>query len=566
MSKRIFLNALLGLIVLTGISNILCAFPWKYKLIYGLGHISLESIQINRTLSALTGFSLLILANGLYKRLKVAWLIAVPILAVSFSVQAHRLGFFHLNSILGLLVLLALVYEHQSFTRDSDPFTFKLGIILSLLTMSFAFLYGIIGFFILHQQLHEIHFVRKGIDIALQHLFGTVPQHLSFKTAIAYNFAKTVLWIHLFSLIASLVLILKPFVFTPIPTTGDRKKVFRLVKKYGFNPISFLALEHDKKYFFASNGSGVIAYVVHSGVAVAAGDPLCPDNTAEVLLNEFTQYCRQNNLDICFSTVSDRFLKQFKKIGYGYVKYGEEAIFDLTTYTIKGSKTQKVRQMLNAADKAGINVIEYEPLLKRDYALEQQIIEVSQEWLSEKKSSELSFLLGSISLDFPQGRKYYLALNAEKKVEAFLVCVPYAGGTGYYLDVTRKRPTAPKGTMEKLVISCFNLMKDQGVKEASLGLAPLANVRDSSEISIAAVLLDFAYEKMNNFYGFKSLHQYKRKYNPTAWITRYLIFYPKVFTPKIIYGLLKAQNPKGISDFVLVQMKNLLLREEKNKI
>jgi len=68
--------------------------------------------------------------------------------------------------------------------------------------------------------------------------------------------------------------------------------------------------------------------------------------------------------------------------------------------------------------------------------------------------------------------------------------------------------------------------------------------------------LDLVYEKMNSFYGFKSLYHYKKGYNPTHWITRYLIYSPANFTPKIAYSLLKAQNPKGVSDYLLTQLKN----------
>jgi len=70
--------------------------------------------------------------------------------------------------------------------------------------------------------------------------------------------------------------------------------------------------------------------------------------------------------------------------------------------------------------------------------------------------------------------------------------------------------------------------------------------------------LEFVYENLNNFYGFKSLHQYKKKYGPTSWESRYLVFYPKIFTPKIAYSVIKAQNPKGVSDFIMTQLKSII--------
>lgn len=555
--KKTHVNIIIGLVALTGVYNILLALPWHYRIISRFSNLVLESIYLNKTLSVLTGFFMLILANGLNKRIKVAWIISVPVLAISFSVQVHRTNFFHLSTLIGLYVLLGLIYNYKYFCRESDPFTLKLGIKITVLALLFSALYGLAGFWIIKLQHLPNLTVGTGYEKIMDVILNEIPRELSVKSAIIYNFARTVLLVIAFSLLTGLILILKPFLLIQNPTAEDREKVYELVQNFGDNPVSFLTLERDKKYFFSSNGKGVVAYVVQGGVAVAAGDPLCPDEEAYGLLQEFTEHCRSNFLDICFSTVSDKFLAEFKKLGYGVVRYGEEAIFKLDEYSLTGSKTQKVRQAINAANRAGIKIFEYEPLIKRNNELEEQIEEVSKEWLDSKKSGELGFLLGSISLNDPRRRKYFIATSPENRLEAFLVCVPYAGGKGYYLDVTRKRPNAPKGVMEKLVIESFKLLQEKGVEEASLGLAPLANVKAGTEMSLASALLDFIYENMNTFYGFKTLYQYKKKYNPTFWIVRYLTFYPGTFSPKIVIGLLKAQNPNGISDFLLTKLKKL---------
>jgi phosphatidylglycerol lysyltransferase len=39
-----------------------------------------------------------------------------------------------------------------------------------------------------------------------------------------------------------------------------------LLKEYGYNPISYVSLEDDKKYYFEKDVEGVIAYVATAGV------------------------------------------------------------------------------------------------------------------------------------------------------------------------------------------------------------------------------------------------------------------------------------------------------------
>ncbi|MBW9172390.1 phosphatidylglycerol lysyltransferase domain-containing protein [Clostridium estertheticum] len=55
-----------------------------------------------------------------------------------------------------------------------------------------------------------------------------------------------------------------------------------------------------------------------------------------------------------------------------------------------------MRNAINHSSDLGITVSEYKPLEKRDKLIEQQINDVSDEWLKDKSSSELSFMLGAL--------------------------------------------------------------------------------------------------------------------------------------------------------------------------
>ncbi|WP_099191260.1 bifunctional lysylphosphatidylglycerol flippase/synthetase MprF [Tepidibacter mesophilus] len=341
-----------------------------------------------------------------------------------------------------------------------------------------------------------------------------------------------------------------------IVLSKDRTRVRGYLQKYGYNSISYLALEKDKRYFFSENIEGAIAYVISSGVAVCAGDPICYEDDAEDFISEFISYCKEKQLRICFCQVSEKFTNEFNELGFGFIKYGEEAIFDLQTYTTSGKKASKIRQAINNANRLGVEVFEYKPLENKDVIIEKEILEVSNEWLSFKKSGELSFMLGSISLDKPMDRRYFIAVDSHKKILGFVVFVPFLGGEGYYADVTRRKKDAPIGVMEKIMINAFNEMKTEGVKWGSLGVAPLANIReDKQKIRISLLAFEFIYKNVNNFYGFKSLHQYKKKYGPTMWEPRFLAYYPRTFTPKMAYSMIKVKNPGGVKDFLINQIK-----------
>ncbi|MBZ9688313.1 DUF2156 domain-containing protein [Clostridium estertheticum] len=343
------------------------------------------------------------------------------------------------------------------------------------------------------------------------------------------------------------------FLDQPFVTAFDKEKVRKLLHKYGENSLSYNAIEDDKKYFFSYNVEGVIVYTAAAGVAVCAGDPICSDKDMPLLITEFITHCKQNDFDICFCHTLEKHIPLYTFLGFGKTKCGEEAMFDLETYNLAGGKAAKIRNAINHASALGVTISEYKPLEKREKLIEQQINDVSDEWLKNKNSSELSFMLGTISLDNPMDRRYFAAYDNEKEMLGFIVFSPFIGGNGYLADVTRRRNNAPIGVMEKITIEAFDKMKLEGVKWGTLGLAPLVNAAE--EGGVAGKLFEFVYKKLNSFYGFKGLYHYKKKYGPTVWENRYIVYYPKLFTPKIAYSIIKAQNPKGVGDFLLVQLK-----------
>lgn len=566
--KQRTIDVAILMILVFGFMNIGLALPHKFKLIRDIKlhyyPIPVEAIALHRALATTVGFILLFLSYRLYKRMRIAWIITVCVLPVSIALSILRFhGFINIFTLLEIGIFIILVIGYKNFNRETDPINLKWGIIMALVSVLMILLNTTIGLLSLRNHYNDVSNFKDALMRSLELLFYMDISVIEPKTRTAALFGRSAIILYWVSIAAAVFLVLKPLVYQPIISMLDRERVRDLLNQYGINPISYVAVEKDKKYFFSNITDGVIAYVIAGGVAVCAGDPICRKEDAAILLGQFITYCTQNDLDICFCQTTEVFLNSFKSMGFGITKYGDEAMFDLSAYTISGGKAAKLRQAINNANREGIQVIEYKPLEKRDRKLESKIMAVSREWLTIKKSGELSFMLGSIGLDEPMDRRYFAAMDKEQEVQGFVVFSPFKNMDGYYADVTRRRAAAPIGVMEKIIISAFEVMKSEGITWGSLGLAPLANiVENEKEKTLVAAVLDFVYEHMNNYYGFKTLYQYKKKYNPTYWEPRYLVYYPKVFTPKIAYSIIKAQNPKGVTNYLLTQIKQIFSRRK----
>ena len=332
----------------------------------------------------------------------------------------------------------------------------------------------------------------------------------------------------------------------------EKTRARELVKIYGQNSSSYLALEDDKKLFFGKNTDGVIAYGIVGKVMVVCGDPICAPDDFNGMLAEFKQFCDENALHCVFMLTNGTFLGEYGAMGYNYVKAGEEALFSLNEYNIAGGKRKRMRRLVNNANSSLLTTHEYKPSERRCDEIEAGLLAVLNAWLAGKKSGQLQFSVGTLGLDEPLDKRYFYIKDDEGKIIAFNMFTPFAGMNGYLAEMTCRMPDAPLGVTEKLTYDGFMVFKDEGMEWGSLGPAPLANIRKECEKANAAVkLLEFVYERCNRFFGFKNLYRAKKKYYPTEWIPKYFVYSAKTITPRLAYAIVKIQNQGGVTDFLL---------------
>lgn len=319
-----------------------------------------------------------------------------------------------------------------------------------------------------------------------------------------------------------------------------------LVERYGKDSLIYLTLELDKNYFFGANAEGFIAYKIIDNIMVCMGNPICEEDSLDVLFQEFITFSKEKRYKVCFCSISEEFSIFLSERGFSVSKYGEEALIDLDAYELKGSKTSKLRQKLKRAEKLGITVIEYNPKEHRDYKLENKIVHISDEWLAKKKG-KLEFGLGELNLDKPLGRRYFIAIDQNEDLHAILVFSPFDYGQGYFLDVMRRRFDSIPGVMEKSVIDAAMKMKGEGKKMVSLGIAPLAGIEiNEDNCTLLERGMHFVFKNVNQGYDFKALYDYKRKFAPTIWKPRYIAHESGLLPVKVAYVMIKARKREKV--------------------
>lgn len=506
--------------------------------------LPLEVSQRSRPLMLLAGIALLQVSRHLARRKELAWYVAVGSLGMSLLLHITRGMDLHHSLIAGLL-LAYLISNRRRFYAASDAVSIQRGLWMVPILGAVVLVYGYTGLTHFEQQytwypgatiLSET--LRSGILI--------VDPNLDPKTEVAARYLGSLQiagWLARFYLLA---LLLRPVVLRR-RMEAPSMDVGRVYSAHSRHSLSAFAIQGDKHHLLVAGGNGLVAYATRGSVALTCGDPIAPELLFEQSALDYVDFCRQRGWTPCFYEAAEEHLPIYRGLGLHTLKMAEEAVLDLKEFGLSGNKRANLRAMVNKVAKAGMTVQRYGRREKPVAEFDEQLEEISQEWLAEKQLAELGFTIGRFSLDGLLDIPVFLGFVGGR-MESFCSWLPYRNGAAAVLDLMRKRRDAVAGNMDFLLAHSLLQLQAAGLAEASLGNAPLANVAGPRGPLEKGVSLLF--ENMNSFYGYKNLFQFKKKFAP-RWEGRHLVFPRGADLPRVAYALASVHSSGGLLKLIV---------------
>jgi lysylphosphatidylglycerol synthetase-like protein (DUF2156 family)/membrane protein DedA with SNARE-associated domain len=500
--------------------------------------------QQSRPVLLCAGLALLQVARHLLRRQRLAWVVSILALSVSMlSHLTHAMDWPH--SLFAGILLAYLIHYRGRFSADSDVPSLQRAVRIAPVLCVLILLYGTLGLNELRSE-----FTWKPDDHPLKASFRAgiliLDPALTPNTAQAAHFLESLQWGGWLVRFYLLTLLLRP-VLLRRRLQPPAEALQRIFQAHGEHSLAAFAIHNDKHHLFVAGGRGLVAYAVRGSVAMACGDPLAPEEQFQQSLDEYLRYCRQKGWTPVIYEASEARLFTYRAVGMKWFKIAEEAILDLTEFSLAGNKRANLRAMVNKAKKAGMTVQAYHRKHNPVPSIDSQLEAVSQEWLADKRLGELGFTLGHFSLEGLNEVPVFIAV-LDDHVHAFCSWVPYKNGKAVALDLMRKRSDAMSGTMDLLLAQSLQQLRATGIIEASLGSAPLASVTQREGVLDHAVALLF--EHFNRFYGYKSLFQFKKKFAP-QWEGRYLVYPSGADLLRIFYALTRLHRSAGLGQFIM---------------
>jgi phosphatidylglycerol lysyltransferase len=495
-----------------------------------------------RALLLVAGLLLLLLARGLARGYRRAWIGALALTIA--SAVLHLAG--NLDLIAAGLALVPPVYLwtiRDAFVAHARPLTLR-----AVLAVPWFFagmlLYGLVGWSELAEQLPH-RSIASRIDTIVRSAFfltGTPGGD----TALARAFVRSLQLLGAASLIVIAALLLQPVVARLVHHADVRTRA-RFLNQWGRTGMAALAGLPENEVLELAGGKVLLGYREISGVAIGVGDPVGEPGTEEAALADFVTSCERQGWTPVLLAASHATAESARVFGFESVAIGEEAIVDLEGFTTAGKERAKLRQNTHRAEREGVVVVQYTHD-QRTATVDAQLRQISDAWLKLKHGPELGFTLGRLDLDMFDLCETWIALVGGRVV-AFTTWLPYLDSKAMILDLVRRRPDSPVGTMELVILRAVESFRYRGLLEASLNGIPLASVErpgsrpgDDSRLRDA---LRWLYEHGGAVYEAKNLFRFKAKFAP-RWEPIYLVYPESANLARIATTVGLAYLPNGV--------------------
>ena len=297
--------------------------------------LPLGVIEASHFLGSVAGAALLILSQGLARRLDAAYYLTAATIAAGMAASLLK-GFDYEEAVLLLVVWLVLWRGRPAFDRRAAFFDTR---------FSGAWIAALAGGLAASVWLGVFAFKHVDYSHELWWQFELQGEASRFLRA---------------SVGAAVVLLLAGFArligYAPheatAPTDADLEDAGKAIAAQ-ISTFPSLVYLRDKALLFNDDRTAFVMYGVQGRTWVALGDPVGPEDLLGDLVRGFLERCDDFGGVPVFYEVGKTNLHWYADFGLTFVKLGEEAIVDLASFTLEGAPGARNRQSLRRLEKDG---------------------------------------------------------------------------------------------------------------------------------------------------------------------------------------------------------------------
>ena len=491
--------------------------------------------------AATIGALLLALSAGLRRRKRAAWLAVVGLSAAAILLDVVE-GLDVESAALSGLCLVALIATHKEFVALPDPRTRWLAPVAGG-TVAAGGLAAATAILLVHEnQLVGTPSLPAQVAEAALGLVGLAGPVRYADGTTAHAVALTTGLFGLASLAVTALLLLRPTRSEGITTAEAEDRLRALLARHGRrDSLGYFALRRDKNVVFSPSGKAAVTYRAIGGVSLASGDPIGDVEAWPGAITAWLEEARAHGWIPGVLGCSETAGRVYVRHGLLAMELGDEAILDLTDFSLEGRALRGVRQAVARVERAG-----YTTEIARTGSLDATTLEAARQAAERFRDGEVErgFSMALSRLGDPADPEcvVVLARDEEGTIRGLLHFVPW-GPDGLSLDLMRRDAASDNGLLEFLVVALVRAAPTLGVTRVSLNFAVFRSTFARGErLGAGPVLRGWRRLLLlaSKFWQIESLYRSNAKYRPT-WAPRFVCYPTARDLPLIAVAALRAE-------------------------
>jgi lysyl-tRNA synthetase, class II len=323
------------------------------------------------------------------------------------------------------------------------------------------------------------------------------------------------------------------------PGIEVRHAARELVRRHGDDTLAYFKLRRDEHYLFSPDRRAFLGYRVEAAVLLVSGDPVGPQAAIPPLLRELSLFAEARGLRLAALGVGERMRPLWEQLGLRALYLGDEAVVDIGSFSLEGRAIRKVRQSVTRLEKQGY-AAELRQLAELSDTELAELEAVSRCWRGRQGERGFAMSLDELRKEDHGDSLVVLGRDASGRIRGFLHFAPSYGRAAVSLSLMRRERDTPNGLTEFLVARGLELLRERGVREASLNFAAFARFihapRGLLERAAGRVLLI-----ADSFFQIERLHRFNAKFFP-RWEPRYLMYERALGLPRVGLATMWAEG------------------------
>ncbi|HPX38568.1 MAG TPA: bifunctional lysylphosphatidylglycerol synthetase/lysine--tRNA ligase LysX [Mycobacterium sp.] len=308
-------------------------------------------------------------------------------------------------------------------------------------------------------------------------------------------------------------------------TAQDESAIRGLLEVYGKNDsLGYFATRRDKSVIFAPNGRAAITYRVEVGVCLASGDPIGDPAAWPQAITAWLALCKEYGWAPGVMGASSAAAEVFREAGLNALQLGDEAILYPDKFRLSGPDMRAVRQAVTRARRSGLTV---RMRRHRELSADEMaaVVKHADAWRDTETERGFSMALGRLGDPADGDCLLVEAIGSDGAPVAMLSLVPW-GGSGLSLDLMRRSPQSPNGTIELMVSELLQNAETIGLNRVSLNFAMFRSAFEQGS-QLGAGPVARLWRKVLVFFSrwwqLETLYRSNMKYLP-QWVPRYACY------------------------------------------